>query len=111
LFVEGVTGRSFAEVSADDLTDDLPAPARELAVSAINGKAPRSLDAIVAALGSGSYHALRLLASEAPRLWWPPAPAPVLPVAVADAVVADAVVADALADDVATDEIATVDVL
>ncbi len=111
LFVEGVTGRSFTEVSAEDLPDDLTAPARELAVAAIKGKAPRSLEAIVAALGSGSLPALRLLASEAPRLWWPPAPvptpAPGLPMAAADAAVADAVVAD----DAATDELATVDVL
>ncbi len=103
IFVEGVTGKPLSEVSADDLPDDLSVAAREFALAAIKGKGPRTLDAVVDALGTGSYPALRLLANEAPRLWWPAAPALPAPLPVVDdAVFDDAVVADA---DALTEEI------
>ena len=101
LYVEAVTGRAFGDVLPDDLPEDLSLAAHELAVSTIKGKGPRTLDALVDALGAGSYPALRLLASEAPRLWWPAAP-------VADAPLADAPVADA--GETATVEAAPADV-
>lgn len=120
LYVEGVTGRSFGEVVPDDLPEDLSPAAHDFAVSVIKGKGPRALDAVVESLGTGSYPALRLLADEAPRLWWPAAPslpAP-LPSGDDDAItteidvvpVADVPVAHVPVDDLPTDEIAAADV-
>ena len=112
LFVEGVTGRPFSEVDADDLPGDLSEAARDLAVSVIKGKGPRTLDGIVEALGTGSYPALRLLANEAPRLWWPaPPPAPVAPPTDAeDLVTEDLVTSDLVTEDLVTEDLVTDDI-
>lgn len=101
LYVAGVAGRDVADITEDDLPADLPEAARDIALTVLKGKPVHSFATLVEALGSGSYPALRLLAEQAPRLWWPSPPAlPPAPEPVADA--ADALVTDApVAEDTA----------
>jgi len=79
LFVTAVTARAVDEVTVAHLPDDLPEAARALSEGVLAGKGPRTVAEVIAALGTGNYAALRELAREAPRLWWPAAPTEALP--------------------------------
>lgn len=124
IFVEAVTGRPVSEVSVDDLPEDLTEPARDLAVLAIKGRGPTTLAQITRALGSGDASVLRVMALEAPSLWWPAAPAaPVVTagqgeavatevtaateVVTQEAIPADLAVEDTVPDDAAAGEVVT----
>lgn len=70
MYLTALTAMPSAEVTEEDLPDDLDDAARDLAVTAIKGSGPTTLAAITAALGTGSSTVLRDLAAQAPRLWW-----------------------------------------
>lgn len=74
LYVTAVTAMDADEVTAEDLPDDLPGPARRLCEALLRGSGPVRLDDVVKALGTGNARVLKALVAEAPRLWWPTAP-------------------------------------
>lgn len=75
LYVTAVTAMDPDEVTAEDLPDDLPRPARALCEALLRGSGPVHLADVVKALGTGNTTVLKALVAEAPRLWWPTAPA------------------------------------
>ncbi|WP_062464952.1 hypothetical protein [Demequina soli] len=58
ILVRALTGIDPAEATADDLPDDLPAPARALAVGTMRGAGPATLAELVDALSSADSRAL-----------------------------------------------------
>lgn len=74
IYLTALTGLDADQVTVEDLPDDVPAAGRKLATAAIKGSGPKSLAEIIAALGTGNTAVLRVMAAEAPSLWWPAPP-------------------------------------
>jgi hypothetical protein len=87
LYLAAITAMDPAEVTKDDIPDDVSRGARDLCRAVIKGSGPKTLADVTDALGTGDSRILKTLVAEAPSLWWPrsaPAPAPAPTAAPAD---------------------------
>lgn len=70
IYLTALTAKAPADATIADLPDDVPVVARRLCEQVIKGSGPKTLAEVIAALGTGDRHVLRVMVAEAPTLWW-----------------------------------------